>query len=45
MWGFLACLVFVVASDWYRKRHKRAANAAEKQEIRRLKELGVKMEE
>jgi hypothetical protein len=39
------CLALVIFADWYRRRGKRAADAAEKQEINRLKKLGVKMEE
>jgi hypothetical protein len=43
--GFAACLVLVIFADWYRKRHKRAADAAEKQEIRRLEGLGFERKE
>jgi hypothetical protein len=43
--SFAACLVLVIFASWYRGRGKRAADAAEKQETRRLKELGVKFED
>jgi hypothetical protein len=43
--GLAVCLALVIFADWYRGRGKRAADAAEKQEISRLKKLGVKMEE
>jgi hypothetical protein len=43
--SFAACLVLVIFASWYRGRGKRAADAAEKQEIRRLEELGFKREE
>jgi hypothetical protein len=43
--GLAICLAVVVFADWYRRRGKRAADAAEKQETRRLKEMGVKFED
>jgi hypothetical protein len=43
--GLAVCLAVVIFADWYRGRGKRAADAAEKQETRRLKEMGVKFED
>jgi hypothetical protein len=43
--SFAACLFLVIFASWYRGRGKRAADAAEKQETRRLKEMGVKFED